>query len=282
MEALLFRTFAPLQGDFSRSLGLRLLSLASLVLVWLALSWLLGSAVVPGPVETVLFLIREHERGQLELHVGITLWRVLLSFVIAMALGALIGVAVGVSRTLDRLLEAWVLTGLAVPRILPLVVCYLLIGLNDTAAIVALVMILVPQVVVQSAGRDAIYHGKRRRANRVSARDGVIRPAVVGKLIGWLQGMLPLPGALAMALGLLLATLVGILLISLVGLILCRLVPQFLQRSLPSRLLALVPALATGLLTLTLAFSVLAAAPLPFLAESSVRQSFWGATLVPV
>lgn len=198
MEALLFRTFAPLQGDFSRSLGLRLLSLASLVLVWLALSWLLGSAVVPGPVETVLFLIREHERGQLELHVGITLWRVLLSFVIAMALGALIGVAVGVSRTLDRLLEAWVLTGLAVPRILPLVVCYLLIGLNDTAAIVALVMILVPQVVVQMREGIRAIDVKLVEMAQVLRQPGgqiwrqVVFPQLTPYLLGTARGVLSL------------------------------------------------------------------------------------------
>lgn len=149
MKGLSALVFTRSYGDLPYSLGLRLLSLLSIIIVWLGLSWLLGRTVVPSPVDTVEFLVREHQRGQLWTHVGITLWRVLLSFTITMVLGVLIGVMVGISRVMDRLLEAWVATGLAVPRILPLVVCYLLIGLNDVAAVVALVIIMVPQVIVQ-------------------------------------------------------------------------------------------------------------------------------------
>lgn len=198
MEALPARTFPRSQGDFSRSLGLRLLSLASIVLVWLGLSWLLGRTVVPGPVETMEFLIREHDRGQLWVHIGITLWRVLLSFAITMVLGVLIGVAVGASRTLDRLLEAWVVTGLAVPRILPLVVCYLLIGLNDTAAIVALVIIMVPQVIVQmregirSIDVKLVEMARALRRPRGQIWRQVVFPQLAPYLLGTARGVLSL------------------------------------------------------------------------------------------
>ncbi|RIH89397.1 putative aliphatic sulfonates transport permease protein SsuC [Calidithermus terrae] len=198
MEALPARAQPRATGELSRSLGLRLLSLLSIVLVWLLLSWLMGRTVVPGPLETVAFLAREHERGQLWLHIGITLWRVMVAFAITMALGVLIGVAVGASRTLDRLLEAWVVTGLAVPRILPLVVCYLLIGLNDTAAIVGLVIILVPQVVVQmregirAIDVKLVEMARALRRPRGQIWRQVVLPQLAPYLLGTARGALSL------------------------------------------------------------------------------------------
>lgn len=149
MEALPARPRSRPQAAVSRTFWLRLISLLSIFAAWLLLSWVMGPQVIPGPVETIQFLLKEQEGGRLWYHIGMTLWRVLISFVLTMVLGSLLGVLTGASKTLDNLLEAWVTTGLAVPRILPLVVAYLLIGLNDTAAIVALVIILVPQVIVQ-------------------------------------------------------------------------------------------------------------------------------------
>lgn len=149
MATLTAQTRAKPQRNLSREFGLRLVSVLSIFAVWLLLSRVMGTTVVPGPLETVQFLIKEHNDGRLWFHIGMTLWRVLVAFVITMILGTILGVLSGASKTLDKLLEAWTVTGLAVPRILPLVVAYLLIGLNDTAAIVALVIILVPQVVVQ-------------------------------------------------------------------------------------------------------------------------------------
>jgi NitT/TauT family transport system permease protein len=124
------------------------LSFLSLLLTWLLLSWALGSQVLPRPGETLDFLLRE-ARGSLWHHLGITLLRVGLAFLLAMTLGVALGLLTGLYRLADRLLEAWVALGLSIPRILPVVVAYLLLGLNETAAVLALVAILVPQVVVQ-------------------------------------------------------------------------------------------------------------------------------------
>lgn len=186
------------QSDFPRALGLRLISLASLVGAWLLLTWLMGPTVVPGPVETVKFVLKEHYSGQLWFHIGMTLWRVLISFVITMLLGTLLGVLSGASKTLDKLLEAWVVTGLAVPRILPLVVAYLLIGLNDTAAIVALVIILIPQVIVQmregirAIDLKLVEMARALRRPRLQIWRQVVLPQLTPYLLGTARGTLSL------------------------------------------------------------------------------------------
>lgn len=198
MEAVPSRPQPRLEAKVSRTFWLRLISLVSIFGAWLLLTWVMGPQVIPGPVETVQFLFREQEQGRLWYHIGMTLWRVLISFVLTMLLGSLIGVLTGASKTLDRLLEAWVVTGLAVPRILPLVVAYLLIGLNDTAAIVALVIILVPQVIVQMRESIRAIDTKLVDMARVLRRPRsqiwrqVILPQLAPYLLGTARGTLSL------------------------------------------------------------------------------------------
>ena len=127
----------------------RIFSYASILLVWLALSALLGVKLMPGPPETWAFLVRELERGVLLPQVGITLQRVLLAFALSMAAGLALGFWAGRSTKFDRLLEGWVALGLAIPRILPIVMAYVLIGLNEQAAVLSVFLIVLPTVIVQ-------------------------------------------------------------------------------------------------------------------------------------
>lgn len=132
-----------------RDILLTVISVASIVAVWVLLSHLLSSRVFPGPGETLQFLWREWERGRLWRHVAATMERVLISFAIAMAAGVFIGIFMGTSQRVERLGGAWLLTGLAIPRIVPIVGAYILIGLTDAAAITAIVLVMVPTIVTQ-------------------------------------------------------------------------------------------------------------------------------------
>jgi NitT/TauT family transport system permease protein len=128
---------------------LQLLSILSIVAVWLLLSLLLGSRVLPGPLSTLDFLWQQLERGTLTFHIWMTMQRVLLAFALAILLGIAAGVAMGASVVLDKLLEAWLVTGLAIPRIVIVVAAYLLVGLSETAAIIAVALTVAPLVVAQ-------------------------------------------------------------------------------------------------------------------------------------
>ncbi|MCX7784321.1 MAG: ABC transporter permease subunit [Meiothermus sp.] len=124
-------------------------SYASILLAWLVLSAWLGPKLMPGPGETWAFVQRELERGVLLAQVGITLQRVLLAFALAMGVGLALGFASGRSQRFEGLLEGWVALGLAIPRILPIVVAYVLLGLNELAAVLSVFLIVLPTVVVQ-------------------------------------------------------------------------------------------------------------------------------------
>lgn len=133
----------------SNGVALTIGSVVSLFGVWFLLSHLLSPRVFPGPVQTVEFLWREWERGRLLYHVLATMERVLISFVVAMVIGVAIGILMGTSRRAAGLGGAWLLVGLAIPRIVPIVAAYILIGLNDTAAVLAITVAVVPLVITQ-------------------------------------------------------------------------------------------------------------------------------------
>lgn len=130
-------------------LALRLLSFASILALWLLLTAALGTRVLPGPLVTLDFLAQQFERGALTFHIWATMKRVLLAFGLALVIGIAAGVAMGASRRFDQLLEAWLLIGLTIPRIVLFVMAYLLLGLNDNAAIAALILAVLPTIVVQ-------------------------------------------------------------------------------------------------------------------------------------
>lgn len=124
-------------------------SLAALLLFWAALAQLLGDPkTLPGPLAVGPLIVREAVTGELFAHVGVTLRRVLLSFAVAMSLGMALGLAMGRSRRLDAWLDPWLIVFLNLPALVTIVLAYLWIGLNETAAIVAVALNKIPTVVV--------------------------------------------------------------------------------------------------------------------------------------
>lgn len=136
-------------GEAGTTAVQRAVSVLSIMVVWLWLSAALGADVLPGPVATVEEIWQEYRHGDLLFHVGRTVQRVVAAFVLAMVVGGATGVAMGASRAADRLLEAWLMMGLAIPRLIPIVCAYLLIGLTDMAAVLAIVVTVAPMVAVQ-------------------------------------------------------------------------------------------------------------------------------------
>lgn len=125
--------------DFERqSPGVAALSLAGLVLAWQAASTLTADpSVLPSPAAVARIVVHLAETGELAHHISATLFRVAGAFGLAFALGALLGGVMGRSQRLDRWLDPWLVVFLNVPALVVIVLCYLWIGLNETAAIVA-------------------------------------------------------------------------------------------------------------------------------------------------
>lgn len=126
----------------------RALSVLVLLAVWWTGSLLLGPRLCPDPVTVFAFVVREIASGELPYHLGVTLARVAAAFFVAMAIGTAIGLLMGRSRTADLLGEPWIILLLNAPALIMIVLAYIWIGLNEVAAIVAVALNKIPNVVV--------------------------------------------------------------------------------------------------------------------------------------
>jgi NitT/TauT family transport system permease protein len=103
---------------------------------------------LPAPLPVLATLGRELASGELPHHLGATLARVAASFFIAFALGAAIGYAMGRVRLVDELLGPWLVFFLNLPALVVIILAYIWIGLDETAAIFAVAANKIPNVAV--------------------------------------------------------------------------------------------------------------------------------------
>jgi NitT/TauT family transport system permease protein len=124
------------------------LSLLVLVALWHGLAVYLDSRVLPSPLAVASVFWENISNGQIPYHLGITLLRLFSSFSVAMLIGCAIGIALGRSPELNAFFDNWLVIFLNVPALVTMILCYVWLGLTETAAILAVVVNKVPNVAV--------------------------------------------------------------------------------------------------------------------------------------
>jgi NitT/TauT family transport system permease protein len=124
------------------------LSILVFLSLWQLLAWYLQSSLLPLP-QTVAHVFFTHcQSGELPYHLGVTLLRLLVSFFISMSIGCVIGVALGRNEKLNAFFDHWLVIFLNVPALVTIILCYVWFGLSESAAILAVVINKVPNVIV--------------------------------------------------------------------------------------------------------------------------------------
>ena len=126
----------------------RLLSLVSLLAIWELVARVVHSPLLPTAGTVMALLVEETRSGVLPREVGVTLFRVAVSFALAMVLGTALGLAMGRWRSLDRFLDSWLTALLNLPALVLIVLLYVWFGLNDEAAIAAVALNKLPATAV--------------------------------------------------------------------------------------------------------------------------------------
>jgi NitT/TauT family transport system permease protein len=126
----------------------RLLSLAVLIAAWAITAALAQSRLLPGPLAVGAATLAEIRSGQLPFQMACTLGRVTAAFAIAMILGSIVGYAMGRSTRLDRFADSWLVVLINMPALVVIIFAYIWIGLNETAAILAVAINKLPNVIV--------------------------------------------------------------------------------------------------------------------------------------
>ncbi|MCQ8116988.1 ABC transporter permease [Methylomonas rosea] len=138
-----------LTGTFKLShSAVTLLSLLVLLGIWQLAASLIDSHTLPYPVRVAEVFWQVTRSGELPYHLGVTLLRLLVSFSIAMVLGCAIGVALGKNKALDAFFDHWLVIFLNIPALVTIILCYVWFGLAESAAILAVVINKLPNVIV--------------------------------------------------------------------------------------------------------------------------------------
>nr|WP_218626067.1 ABC transporter permease subunit [Bradyrhizobium sp. dw_78] len=120
--------------------------MAALIAVWALAAALAQSRLLPGPFVIGAEILAEIRSGELPFQMACTLGRVIVSFAIAMLLGTAAGYVMGRSKAVDRFADPWLVVLINMPALVIIIFAYIWVGLNETAAILAVAVNKLPNV----------------------------------------------------------------------------------------------------------------------------------------
>jgi NitT/TauT family transport system permease protein len=125
-----------------------LLATLALLVIWQLSAMLLDKPILPTPLAALQALVEELLHGDLLEHFLASLWRVLASTALAIALAAPAGLALGQSKRLNSLFSPLIYLLYPVPKVVLVPIVLLFFGLGDLPKIILIFMILFFQILV--------------------------------------------------------------------------------------------------------------------------------------
>jgi ABC-type nitrate/sulfonate/bicarbonate transport system permease component len=124
-----------------------LLAALGLVIVWQIAAMIVNRPILPAPWDVLVVFVKELGNGLL-IHFGVSLWRVTAGMLISVLVAAPAGLAIGASKTANRLLSPIIYLLYPIPKVVFVPVVLLFLGIGDTAKITLIVLILFFQIIV--------------------------------------------------------------------------------------------------------------------------------------
>ena len=161
----------------------------SLLVIWYVATLFLPPNVMPPPHVVIKTLIAEMLAGRIWIDVAISLTRIAFAFSIAVSVALVLGFAMGLSRLAERFFDVWMICGITVPSLVIILTTYMVVGLNDRAAVLAAALPVVPILTINIwkgiKGIDAklIDMAKAYRAPRRMILTSIVAPQVAPALM---------------------------------------------------------------------------------------------------
>jgi NitT/TauT family transport system permease protein len=183
-----------------RFLAIRLLSVASMFLIWAAISSFLPPMLMPNPWVVAHRLWELCLSGQFWFHAYATVSRVVIGFAIAFLVSIGLGVAMGLRQAAAVMFEAYVLVGLTIPGLCWSVLAIMWFGVTEFAPVFAIVVVVLPMLTLnmwqgtKSLDKDLMEMARTFQFSRRSVLFDVILPqllpfclagARLGFALGW-------------------------------------------------------------------------------------------------
>ena len=127
---------------------IRVVSALVFIAIWQLAAVYADADILPGPALVLVNLSDHLLEGDLLFHLAVTLLRVLVSFILAMAIGVALGIIMGRDKKWDAALDGVLILALNLPALVTIILCYLWFGLGEFAAILAVSINKFPIVVV--------------------------------------------------------------------------------------------------------------------------------------
>jgi NitT/TauT family transport system permease protein len=168
--------------DHFRDRFIKVLSVLTLIGLWYFGAAMLPSNVMPAPHVVVRVLWNDMSAGAIWHDVAITMTRIVLAFGISMSLALILGFAMGLSKMAERFFDVWVVAFLSLPSLVLILLIYMVIGLNDQAAVLAAGLPVVPVLTIniwnaiKSVDQKLIDMSRAYHANRARIIRSVIAP----------------------------------------------------------------------------------------------------------
>ena len=124
-----------------------LLAALSIGLVWQLAAWIVDANILPGPGLVLATFAREIQ-ADLGAHFLASLWRVVASMVLSVALAAPAGLILGQSQKLNELFSPVIYLLYPIPKVVFVPVVLLFLGISDVSKITIIFLILFFQILV--------------------------------------------------------------------------------------------------------------------------------------
>jgi ABC-type nitrate/sulfonate/bicarbonate transport system permease component len=124
-----------------------ILGILVILLTWQLLSWVVNQPILPSPF-TVLRVFLAELRNGLVIHFSISLYRVLISTILAVGLASPAGLVLGQSQSLNRIFSPIIYLLYPIPKVVFVPVFLLLLGIGDLPKITIIFIILFFQILV--------------------------------------------------------------------------------------------------------------------------------------
>ncbi len=165
-----------------------ILTLLVFVLLWQAASMFAPPAVVPGPQELLERSVTLYSEPDSYVVVWDTLRRIILGLTLAMIIGGIAGVIMGLHRHVEAFLDGWIMVLLTFPAICWAFLGVLWFGLSDVGPVFTTVLIVFPFVALnvwegtKAIDKEVIDMAKVYKANRHL----IVRKVIVPQLMPYL------------------------------------------------------------------------------------------------
>ena len=176
-------------AQVSRERAIKSLSVLTLLALWYLGAAMLPSSIMPAPHVVFEVLWNEMLAGPIWSDVAITLSRIVVAFSLALSVALVLGFAMGLSKTAKSFFDIWMVGGLTVPSLVLILTVYMVVGLNDHAAVLAAALPVIPILTIniwqgiqavdhKLIDMSAAYHASRARIIR-----SVIAPQIAPVMV---------------------------------------------------------------------------------------------------